>query len=203
MNSTMMTIRPATLGDAPALLQIYTPYVTDTAITFESDVPTAAEFAKRMMETLAKYPYLVAVQDERTVGYAYAAPFRAQLANAWSVEIAMYVAPDYRHQGIGRRLYEALEEALRAQGFLNVNVCIAYPDGADDEYLLHNGMAFHQHLGYEKSGEFHQCGYKFQRWYNMVWMEKIIGHHAPQQEVPKSFFSMVPRDPHDLEEVSV
>ena len=75
-----------------------------------------------------------------------------------------------------RKLYEALEEALKAQGMLNLYACIGYPD-VPDEYLDYNSAQFHEHLGYRTVGTFHQCGYKFGRWYSMIWMEKMIGEH--------------------------
>ena len=81
---------------------------------------------------------------------------------------------------MGRRLYEALEEKLWEMGILNLYACIAYPE-TEDEYLTTNSADFHAHLGYTKVGEFHKCGYKFSRWYNIIWMEKIIGKHENQQ----------------------
>ncbi|MBQ5675892.1 MAG: GNAT family N-acetyltransferase, partial [Lachnospiraceae bacterium] len=78
--------------------------------------------------------------------------------------------------GYGRKLYEALERALVDQGILNLYACIAYPI-VEDEYLTKNSAQFHAHLGYKTVGEFYKCGYKFGRWYNMIWMEKLIGKH--------------------------
>lgn len=87
--------------------------------------------------------------------------------------------------GIGKKLHEALEEELRNRGFLNMNACIAYP-AQEDEYLTRNSVEFHAHLGYRMVGRFHQCGYKFYRWYDMVWMEKLIGEHTTDQQPPRS-----------------
>lgn len=179
-------IRTAVPGDAAELVRIYEPYVTDTAITFEYDVPTVAEFARRITETLVTYPYLVAIQDGRPVGYVYAGPFHARPAYDWAVETSIYVAEECKHQGIGRQLHDALEKALQAQGILNLNACIAYPV-VEDDYLTRDSVAFHAHLGYQWIGEFHQCGYKFNRWYDMVWMEKIIGTHTACQPAVKPF----------------
>ena len=68
-------------------------------------------------------------------------------------------------------------------GILNLYACIGYPE-QDDAYLTGNSAAFHAHLGFCRVGEFHRCGYKFGRWYHMIWMEKIIGtHRAPQPPV--------------------
>ena len=70
-----------------------------------------------------------------------------------------------------------MEQRLKEMGILNLYACIAYPE-VEDEYLDKNSVLFHEHLGYVKVGEFHKCGYKFGRWYNMIWMEKIIGEHV-------------------------
>ena len=78
--------------------------------------------------------------------------------------------------GIGRKLYETLEEQLAQQGIKNLYACIGSPI-EEDEYLTNNSEQFHAHLGFVKVGEFHKCGFKFGRWYNMIWMEKIIGEH--------------------------
>ena len=182
--NTFITIRTATLSDAQALLNIYAPYVEYTAITFEYDVPSVEEFAFRIKNTLQKYPYLVAEKNGRLLGYAYASPFHERPAYDWAVETSIYVDQNIKHQGIGRRLHDALEDALRSQGILNMNACIAYPE-AEDEYLTKNSVEFHTHMGYRLVGEFHKCGYKFNRWYNMVWMEKLIGEHLTVQEPPK------------------
>lgn len=182
--NTFITIRTATLSDAQALLNIYAPYVEHTAITFEYDVPSVEEFAFRIKNTLQKYPYLVAEKNGRLLGYAYASPFHERPAYDWAVETSIYVDQNIKHQGIGRRLHDALEDALRSQGILNMNACIAYPP-EEDEYLDRNSVEFHTHMGYRLVGEFYKCGYKFHRWYNMVWMEKLIGNHLSDQKPPK------------------
>lgn len=182
--NTFITIRTATLSDVQALLNIYSPYVEHTAITFEYDVPSVEEFASRIKNTLQKYPYLVAEKNGRLLGYAYASPFHERPAYDWAVETSIYVDQNIKHQGIGRRLHDALEDALRSQGILNMNACIAYPP-EEDEYLDKNSVEFHTHMGYRLVGEFYKCGYKFHRWYNIVWMEKLIGNHLSDQKPPK------------------
>ncbi len=102
-------IRSAAPADAPALLAIYAPYVAHTAITFEYDVPAEAEFARRIAETLKRYPYLVAEEDGVPVGYAYAGKFHDRAAYDWSVETSIYVEQHRKRQGIGRQLHGALE----------------------------------------------------------------------------------------------
>ena len=183
-------IRPAKPEDAEKLLAIYAPYVEQTAITFEYEVPTVEEFRERIHNTLKKYPYLVAEQGGEPVGYAYVGPFHDRPAYDWAVETSIYVDQNKKRMGIGKKLHEALEEELRNRGFLNMNACIAYP-AQEDEYLTRNSVEFHAHLGYRMVGRFHQCGYKFYRWYDMVWMEKLIGEHTADQQLPHDSISIL------------
>ena len=169
-------IRPARLSDVEALLDIYSYYVEETAITFEYDVPAPDEFKERMRKILKRYPYLLAEQKGRIMGYAYAGPFVGRAAYQWSCEVSIYIEKDARGRGLGGALYHALEKELQKMGILNLYACIAYP-AAEDEYLTRNSQQFHSHLGYVTAGRFHKCGYKFGRWYDMIWMEKMIGDH--------------------------
>lgn len=168
-------IRMATLADAKQLLAIYTPYVEQTAITFEDDVPTLAEFSKRMESVLARYPYLVIENDGEIVGYAYASQFKERSAYDWSVETSIYVKQGCAKHGYGRRLHEVLEASLKLQGIKTMCACIGVPREANDPYLTMNSVDFHSHLGYRLVGRFNCSGYKFDRWYDMVWMEYAIG----------------------------
>ncbi len=174
MNS--VKLRTANIRDAKDILHIYSYYVEHTAITFEYTVPTEEDFGQRIASTLEKYPYLVAIREGKILGYAYAGPFVGRAAYDWSAEVSIYLDPRERGQGLGRRLYESLENALRQMGILNLYACIGYPE-IPDAYLTPNSFQFHSHLGYTKVGEFHNCGYKFRTWYHMIWMEKIIGEH--------------------------
>ena len=180
MDTNEIKIRPATEADAAEILNIYAPYITDTAITFEYDVPTLEEFTGRIRHTLEKYPYLVAVRDSEIIGYAYAGAFYGRAAYDWSAETTIYVKKGCSHSGVGKLLYQELETALKAQNIINLYACIGYPE-EDDEYLTKNSKQFHEHLGYRLIGEFRKCGYKFGRWYHMVWMEKIIADHPDRQ----------------------
>lgn len=181
-----ITIRTAVLQDAEVLLEIYAPYVKNTAITFEYDVPTVEEFAGRMSNVLRRYPYLVAEVDGEPAGYAYAGPFKERAAYDWAVETTVYVKEDMKKHGIGRALYEALEKTLAAQGILNLNACIAFPE-KEDEYLTTDSVKFHKKMGFSEVGRFHKCGCKFGRWYDMVWMEKHIGTHEENPAEVRSF----------------
>lgn len=171
-----IVIRSASVNDAEALLNIYAYYVENTAITFEYEVPDLEEFQQRIANTLKKYPYLVVEKEGAILGYAYAGVFKDRAAYDWSAETTIYLKYDAVKCGLGRMLYEALEEEMKTRGFLNLYACIGYPI-EEDEYLTKNSAQFHSHLGYRFVGEFYQCGYKFGCWYNMIWMEKLIGEH--------------------------
>jgi L-amino acid N-acyltransferase YncA len=189
MTEKKITIRIADTEDAVELLKIYRPYVTDTAISFEYKVPTVQEFAGRIENILKKYPYLVAECAGEIIGYAYAAPFKERAAYDWSVETTIYIRMDCRQSGVGRKLYIKLEELLKKQGVLNMNACIAWPE-KEDERLTMASIYFHEKLGYQMVGKFHKSGYKFNRWYDMVWMEKLIGAHTDAQ-LPMQPFSQL------------
>ena len=173
----MITIRSASTGDAPRLLEIYSYYVKYTAVSFEYDVPSVGEFASRIGDTLKRYPYLVLEDDGVIYGYAYAGVFKARAAYDRSCELSVYVDRASRRKGYGRMLYSALEEELSSRGILNLYACIGDPI-EEDEYLTRDSEKFHSHMGFTKVGTFHRCGCKFGRWYNMIWMEKLIGEHT-------------------------
>ena len=175
----LIQIRTASSEDARELLEIYKPYVEKTAITFEYDVPNLQEFKARIEKTLKKYPYLVAEKDGELLGYVYTGPFVGRAAYGWAAEMSVYLREGSQRMGLGRRLYEAIDVISKAQNILNLNACIGSPE-TEDEYLTRNSIQFHSHMGYKMVGEFYKCGYKFGRWYNMVWMEKIIGAHPAE-----------------------
>ncbi len=181
-----MKIRTVNENDAEELLKIYSYYVKNTVITFEYEVPSVEEFKNRIKHTLIKYPYIAAEDENKIIGYAYAGAFKERAAYDWAVEMTVYVDNDRKRGGVGKLLYKKLEELLKEQGILNVNACIAYTEN-EDEYLTNGSMKFHEHMGYNLAGHFHKCGYKFNRWYDMIWMEKFIGEHEENQKKIKYF----------------
>ncbi len=170
------TIRKAKISDAKALVDIYSYYVKNTAITFEYTVPNVDKFAIRIENTLKKYPYIVAEQNGKILGYAYSGSFIGREAYDHSTELSIYIDHNLRKSGVGGKLYSTLVNILKDMGITNLYACISVPEQAD-EYLDFNSVEFHKHLGFEIVGRFAKCGYKFDRWYNMVWMGKIISEH--------------------------
>ncbi len=171
-----MTIERVTENDAEELLQIYAPYIEETAITFEYEVPSIADFRHRISSISSKYPYLKAVENGQILGYAYAGCFKDRSAYDWSVESTVYVRRDCRKSGIGKALYTSLESALQSMGILNMNACIACPI-EKNKYLTDDSIRFHEALGFSEVGRFHKSGCKFGEWFDMIWMEKLIGTH--------------------------
>ena len=179
-----ISIRFAKSEDAKELLKIYAYYVTDTAISFETEVPSEEEFKLRIEEVLKSYPFIVACKDDEILGYAYLHSFVGRKAYELSAETTIYLNPDKKKMGIGKKLYSVLEDIAKAQNITNLYSCIGYVD-KEDEYLNNNSVQFHEHIGFRMVGKFENCGHKFGRWYHMVWMEKIIGKHGEIKEFLK------------------
>ena len=176
MTSAPITLRMVNPNDAPALADIYAPYVRETAVSFEYEPPSNEEFAGRIREVLEKYPYLAAVRGEEILGYAYAHPYGVRKAYSHSVELSVYIRRDCRGLGIGRMLYEAMEILLKAQNITNLYVLVAGVE-VEDAYLTHDSQKFHLAMGYDYVGKLHKAGYKFGHWYDMITMEKLIAPH--------------------------
>lgn len=187
----------ATVADAPALREIYLPYVRTTAVTFELTDPSLEEFSERVRTTLERYPYIVAVDEGEIIGFAYAKAFRPRAAYLHSIETSIYMRMDYRGKGVGRRLYETLAKLLMLQNVYNMEACIAHCEPAD-EYVPATSRLFHERLGFRLVGKFTKCAHKFGRWYDMIWMEKILGDHIAN---PDPFMPLPQVDQEKINEV--
>lgn len=171
-----ISIRTATAHDAEKILAIYAPYVQNTAISFEYDVPSLEEFRGRIQKILQEYPYIVAESEGEIVGYAYASHFSARKGYDHSAELSIYVDNRQKRSGIGHILYEEIEKRLQEMGILNLYARIAYPE-TEDAHLTWDSIKFHSRMGFEQVARFHRCATKFNRWYDSVIMEKILGKH--------------------------
>ena len=172
-----MNIRPVEAADAKQLLAIYTPYVLNTAITFETEIPTIEEFERRIAETQSSHPYLVAEDKGQIVGYAYAHAYYGRAAYAWTVEVSIYVDQVARAKGIGTALYDRLEELLIEQGMTQALACISLPNEAS--------IQFHQKRGYEEVAHFKKVGYKLGQWRDIVWLQKELQDIVNPTEFPR------------------
>ena len=160
---TDLTIRLATLADAAGIVEIYAPYVRDTALTFETTVPTTDVFVERMTRIQRVYPFLVCISDDQVVGYAYANESRSREAYRWNVELSVYVHENWHRRGIATALYTALFQLVRAQGFVNMYAVIAVPNEAS--------ILLHKRFGFSEIGVFIATGYKFGQWHDVMWMQ--------------------------------
>lgn len=158
-------IRPAVEADAPALLAIYRPFVEETAVSFETAVPTPAEFAARITKTRARWLWLVAETDGQCLGYAYGSTHRERPAYRWAVEVSAYVAPDCRRRGVGSALYRALLPGLAEQD-IEAFAGIALPNEPS--------IALHRRHGFTSIGVFERIGWKLGRWHDVAWMQRRL-----------------------------
>lgn len=191
----MLQFRIADVCDSERLLEIYEYYVLKTAVSFEYELPSVEKFSNRIVNVLKKYPYIVGLNNGKIVGYGYASPFKQRKAYEHSAEVSIYIDKPYQRKGYGSQLYLFLEDILKKQGILNLNACIAYTSHKD-ENLNNVSSIFHKSIGYSMVGRFHKCGYKFNKWYDMIWMEKHIGQHLDNAPEIKTFLEV--RDDFDL-----
>lgn len=167
-------IRDVRPEDAERLVEIYAYYILDTAVSFEYEVPSISEFTNRIEKISRKYPYLVCEIDGKVVGYVYAGTYSGRTAYNWTVTTSIYLDKEYRRHGIGTMLYKELEERLKKQGIINLLAGVAYCE-EEDEYLTHDSIKFHTEQGYKKVAHMETVGKKFDRWYDLIWMQKKIG----------------------------
>ncbi len=173
-----MSVRQATVQDVPRILEIYAPYVQNTAISFEYTVPTLEDFTQRFLGITAQFPWLVWEENGKVLGYAYgSAPFE-RAAFQWSAEASIYLCPEACGKGIGRELYAALEQILKAQGYRKVYAIITTANEPS--------VAFHSAVGYHHTATMPGCGYKLGNWHGIVWMEKDLNawDTPPHEPVP-------------------
>lgn len=166
-------VRRATAADAAACVEIYRPYVLDTAITFETEVPTVPEMANRIVETLVLHEWLVLEEDGNITGYAYAHQFNSRAAYHWSVETSVYLPQDGRRAGRGRMLYAELLGRLGERGFRRAFAGIAQPNDASN--------ALHAAFGFAPAGYYRRVGWKLGAWHDVQWWQlDLLG---PDDEV--------------------
>lgn len=176
-------IRLATEADIPRILEIYGPYVTDTAISFEYTVPTLEEFTQRFRSITAVFPWLVWEENKKVLGYAYGSLPFSRAAYRWCAAISIYLDPAVHGRGIGKKLYTVLESLLQAQGYRKIYAVITSSNPVS--------RIFHEKMGYRFVAEFPECGYKFGKFYGVVWMEKGLNLGENPQNFPVSITELV------------
>jgi phosphinothricin acetyltransferase len=164
-------IRSATEADAPALLEIYRPFVEGSAVSFEMVAPTVEEFAARIRKAQTNWEWLVAERDGQILGYAYGSMHRERPGYRWSVEVSAYVDPRHHRQGVGRALYLRLFEILTDKGFCNAYAGITLPNDAS--------VALHRSVGFEPIGVFKAIGRKYGQWHDVAWFQRALRDLPP------------------------
>ena len=184
------TIRLAQPEDSGKILEIYAPFVRDTAISFEEEVPTPEAFAARVATISSRYPYLVGLVDGEICGYAYASRYRERAAYRYDVEVSIYVAPEQHRRGVAYRLYDGLFRLLKELGYYNAYAAYTEPNA--------KSRKFHEKFGFKFAGTHSATGRKLGTWHDVTWLEKHIREHddAPGEikligELPEEFIRRV------------
>ena len=168
-----MLIRTATLEDAAACAAIYAPYVTDSAISFETEAPTADQMADRIAHAIA---WFVLEDDGHVAGYAYAGPFHPRAAYRWSCEVSVYLEQGRRRTGAGRALYDVLLPHLTERGYRSAIAGMTLPNPASE--------GLHAALGFEPVGTYRDIGYKFGAWHAVAWTQRVLARGEDPPEEP-------------------
>jgi phosphinothricin acetyltransferase len=179
-------IRIATAFDGPQIHAIYAPAVSDLPTSFETEVPSVDEIVRRIDDTLAMYPYIVADRDGEVISYVYARRWRNRPAYDWDVEITVFVKDGYGGRGVGRAMYVALTRLLAAQGFVNAMAAITVPNDASTR--------FHESMGFHQAGVFPVCGFKLGGWHTVEfwWLQVADLPDDPQPPIPFRTFRQFP-----------
>ena len=172
-----MIIRLAAAEDAAAVAALYAPYVTQSAVSFETEPPDEAGFRARIEAGGDLYPWLVAQDEGALVGYASASAFRPRPAYRFTVETSVYLAADAVGRGVGGRLYSALLETLEAQGFTQAIGAITLPNPAS--------VALHERLGFVRAGTYRDVGWKLEKWHSVgLWQRALAATGPPRGPLP-------------------
>jgi L-amino acid N-acyltransferase YncA len=178
MQASISTVRAASPQDAAACVAIYRPYVEDTAISWESEVPSEAEMVRRIANAQKAHEWLVLERDERVVGFAYAHALIGWLPSfQWSVETGIYVHADHHRSGGGRELYSQLLRLVAGRGYRQAIAGITQPNEGS------NG--FHRSFGFEDAGLYRRVYWKYDSWHDVAWMQVDLLGAADQGGPPK------------------
>jgi L-amino acid N-acyltransferase YncA len=159
-------LREARAADAPALLEIYAPFVRDTAVSFEAEVPSMQAMAARIAKAQTCWAFIVAEEQGTILGYAYATQLRERAAYRFSCETSVYLAPSAQGRGIASALYRQLIDELQKLGYCNAFAAIALPNAPS--------VKLHEAMGFASCGVFPHAGWKFEQWHDIGWWHKAL-----------------------------
>lgn len=173
----MLQFRSATRSDIPDILNIYAPFIKNTTVTFEYEIPSIEEFTARFEKITAEFPWLVCEEDGRIIGYAYASHAFTRAAFRWDADLSVYILPEYQNRGIGKEFYRLLEKELYDLGYHNIYALIT---GENKK-----SCRFHQVLGYELLGTLPSTGFKHGTWLDLYWYGKRLREKDAPSNFPK------------------
>lgn len=174
----MITFRLAQQKDVPSIHAIYAPFVEETHVSFEYEVPSEEEIWGRVQKTLQHYPWIVALDQDQVLGYAYAGSFRYRTAYSWSTESSIYLSPQARGKGLGKILYQRLLDVLKLQGFQTVYAGISLPNPISQQ--------FHKSMGFRHLQLFPRIGFKFGKWHGVDFWELVIDLKSDEPTLPRA-----------------
>ena len=180
----MVEVRLASKEDAAEILEIYAPYILNTTVSFETQLPSIEQFQQRIENCLKTYPWIVAVLNGRVAGYAYASKHREREAYQWTCECSVYMHNDFRGKAIAKLLYELLFQILKQQQFRNVYAGITMPNDAS--------IRFHEKCGFEKFAYYENIGFKFSSWHSVGWWKLQINDYDQQLPPPLKLSQLKP-----------
>lgn len=180
----MNKLRVATPGDAAPILDIYSPYILNTSVTFETEVPGISAFSERIAGYLERWPWLVYEVDGVVAGYAYGTRHRERIAYQWCVETSVYVDSRFQKRGIAIALYDALIEILNYQGLRNLYAGINLPND--------KSVAFHEKCGFTWFANYKNVGYKLGQWKTVGWWILQLNEYSDDPKPPLKFSELEP-----------
>ncbi|MBL8004139.1 MAG: N-acetyltransferase [Candidatus Kapabacteria bacterium] len=176
-------IRLVQESDASAIAEIYRPYVEQTSISFEYEAPSPTEILQRIQNITTEYPWLVCLNGNTIIGYAYAGTHRHRTAYQWSVESAIYFSQEFHSKGLAPILYKTLFSLLQNQGFHTVLAGITTPND--------KSVHFHQKMGFTHLGTYTNIGFKFGKWHDTQWYQRPLNDYTTEPSTPKKFPEIV------------
>ena len=162
--------------DAARILEVYRPFIEETAITFEDEVPDVAAFERRVADIAREFPYLLLEIDGELAGYVYAHRQHERAAYAWNAELTIYLAGHWQHRGLGAPFYALLMRLLEMQGYISFFALITASNAGS--------IALHEKLGFSQVGYHARTGWKFGAWHDVAWLCRRVREGAPGKIVP-------------------
>lgn len=179
----MFEIRLINTSDAAAALAVYAPYVLTTAYTFEYEIPTVADFKKKIEKITAQHPWLVCEYNGEIIGYAYGSTQHERPGYQWTTETTIYLKPDFHGKGIARILYTALFNILKLQGYYTLYANVLSTNIGS--------CKFHKAMGFEEIGIYRNIGYKLGQWQSNLGMQYFLSEHIAEPPIPKSITTLI------------